>query len=83
MGIGHAARAINPGLSVEYLTLDEFVEPLHAAIAAGQGEAYQQRFIDVDLLLLDDMQFLTGRRETQASCCGSSTRCRRPTARSS
>ncbi len=50
MGIGHAARAINPRLSVEYLTLDEFVESFHAAIAAGQGEAYRRRFIDVDLL---------------------------------
>jgi chromosomal replication initiator protein DnaA len=66
MGIGHAARAINPGLSVEYLTLDEFVEAFHAAIAAGQGEAYRRRFIDVDLLLVDDVQFLTHRREMQA-----------------
>jgi chromosomal replication initiator protein len=66
MGIGHAAKAINPGLSVEYLTLDEFVESFHAAIAAGQGEAYRRRFIDVDLLLVDDVQFLTHRREMQA-----------------
>jgi chromosomal replication initiator protein len=66
MGIGHAARAINPALSVEYLTLDEFVEAFHAAIAAGQGEAYRRRFIDVDLLLVDDVQFLTHRREMQA-----------------
>ncbi len=66
MGIGHAARAINPGLTVEYLTLDEFVESFHAAIAAGQGEAYRRRFIDVDLLLVDDVQFLTHRREMQA-----------------
>jgi chromosomal replication initiator protein DnaA len=66
MGIGHAARAINPRLAVEYLTLDEFVEAFHAAIAAGHGEAYRQRFLDVDLLLVDDVQFLTHRREMQA-----------------
>ncbi len=66
MGIGHAARAINPGLAVEYLTLDEFVESFHAAVAAGQGDAYRRRFIDVDLLLVDDVQFLTHRREMQA-----------------
>jgi chromosomal replication initiator protein DnaA len=66
MGIGHAARVINPRLSVEYLTLDEFVESFHAAVAAGQGEAYRRRFIDVDLLLVDDVQFLTHRREMQA-----------------
>jgi chromosomal replication initiator protein len=66
MGIGHAAKAINPRLSVEYLTLDEFVESFHAAVAAGQGEAYRRRFSDVDLLLVDDVQFLTHRREMQA-----------------
>jgi chromosomal replication initiator protein DnaA len=66
MAIGHAARAINPRLAVEYLTLDEFVEAFHAAIAAGHGEAYRKRFLDVDLLLVDDVQFLTHRREMQA-----------------
>jgi hypothetical protein len=66
MGVGHAARAINPRLQVEYLTLDEFVEAFHAAIAAGHGEAYRKRFLDVDLLLVDDVQFLTHRREMQA-----------------
>jgi chromosomal replication initiator protein len=66
MGLGHAARAINSRLVVEYLTLDEFVEAFHAAIAAGQGAAYRQRFLDVDLLLVDDVQFLTHRREMQA-----------------
>jgi chromosomal replication initiator protein len=66
MGIGHAARVINVGLCVEYLTLDEFVESFHAAIAAGQGDAYRRRFHDVDLLLVDDVQFLTHRREMQS-----------------
>jgi chromosomal replication initiation ATPase DnaA len=66
MGVGHAARAIDPHLHVEYLTLDEFVEAFHAAIAAGHGEAYRKRFLDVDLLLVDDVQFLTHRREMQA-----------------
>jgi chromosomal replication initiator protein DnaA len=66
MAIGHAARTINPRLAVEYLTLDEFVEAFHAAIAAGHGEAYRKRFLDVDLLLVDDVQFLTHRREMQA-----------------
>jgi chromosomal replication initiator protein DnaA len=66
MALGHAATGINPGLSVEYLTLDNFVEAYHAAIASGQGEAYRRRFLEIDLLLVDDVQFLTGQRETQA-----------------
>ena len=66
MAIGHAARAINPALVVEYVTLDEFVEAFHTAVGAGQGEVYRRRFADADVLLLDDVQFVTHRRETQA-----------------
>src|SRR5213076_3606198 len=50
----------------EYVSLDDFVEQLHAAIASGEGERFKQRYQRVDLLLIDDMQFLTGRRETQS-----------------
>lgn len=66
MAIGHGARAIDPSLGVEYLTLDHFIESFHAAIGSGQGDAYRKRFLDVGLLLVDDVQFLTGQRETQA-----------------
>ena len=66
MAIGHHALSVDPQLAVEYLTLDEFIESFHAAIAAGQGEAYRRRYADVGLLLVDDVQFLTHRREMQA-----------------
>jgi chromosomal replication initiation ATPase DnaA len=66
MAMGHHALEVNPQLSVEYLTLDEFIEAFHAAIAAGQGEAYRRRYADVGMLLVDDVQFLTHRREMQA-----------------
>ncbi len=66
MAIGHAARAIDPRLAVEYLTLDELVEAVNAAVAGGQGDAYRHRFADTQLLLLDDVQFLSQRREMQA-----------------
>jgi chromosomal replication initiation ATPase DnaA len=66
MAIGHAAQAINPALTVEYVTLDDFVEAFHTAVGAGQGEAYRRGFAEADLLLLDDVQFVTHRRETQA-----------------
>lgn len=66
MAIGHAAKKIAPGLNIEYLTLDEYVEAFHAAIAAGQGDAFRRRFQNVDMLLVDDVQFLTNRKEMQA-----------------
>ncbi|HEV8382450.1 MAG TPA: DnaA/Hda family protein [Gemmatimonadales bacterium] len=66
MAIGHAAKAIAAQLNIEYLTLDEYVESFHAAIAAGQGDAFRRRFQNVAVLLVDDVQFLTNRKEMQA-----------------
>lgn len=66
MAIGQWAQHLEPDLAVEYLTLEEFVEAFHAAVAAGQSEAFRHRFLNVDLLLIDDVQFLTHRRELQA-----------------
>jgi chromosomal replication initiator protein DnaA len=65
MAIGHAAKALASQLNIEYLTLDEYVEAFHAAIAAGQGDAFRRRFQNVDVLLVDDVQFLTNRKEMQ------------------
>jgi chromosomal replication initiator protein len=42
MAIGHAAKTIATQLNIEYLTLDEYVEAFHAAIAAGQGDAFRR-----------------------------------------
>ena len=66
MAVGHAAKKVASDLSVEYLTLDEYVEAFHAAIAAGQGDAFRRRFQSVDMLLVDDVQFLTNRKEMQS-----------------
>jgi chromosomal replication initiator protein len=64
--IGNHAMQRNPELSVEYVALEDFVQQLHAAIAAGEMDRFKQRYGRVDVLLVDDMQFLTGRRETQS-----------------
>jgi chromosomal replication initiator protein len=66
MAIGQSVREINPSAQVEYLTLDDFIEAFNAAIAAGQGEAYRRRYAEITVLLVDDVQFLTHRREMQA-----------------
>ena len=64
--IGFAAKQLQPDLVVDYVPLDDFVDQLHLAISSGQAEAFKQRYQRVDMLLLDDVQFLTGRRETQS-----------------
>jgi len=64
--IGFAAKQLQPELVVEYVPLDDFVDQLHIAISSGQAEAFKQRYQRIDMLLIDDVQFLTGRRETQS-----------------
>ena len=64
--IGYHARQQQPELTVQYVTVDDFVEQLHVAVSTGQSEPFRQRYKQMDLLLLDDVQFLTGRRETQS-----------------
>ena len=66
MAVGQAAKKVAPTLNIEYLTLDEYVEAFHAAIAAGQGDVFRRRFQNVDVLLVDDVQFLTNRKEMQS-----------------
>jgi chromosomal replication initiator protein len=63
--IGNLVLQRDGKLGVEYVTLEDFVEQLHAAVASNEAERFKQRYGRVDVLLLDDMQFLTGRRETQ------------------
>ena len=60
------ATELAPTLRARYVALGEMVDELHGAVAAGNVAAFRERFHDVDMLLLDDVQFLAGHRETQA-----------------
>src|SRR6476646_5555343 len=63
--IGNHVSSHASSVDIEYVSLEDFVEQLSAAIASGEGERFKQRYQRIDVLLIDDMQFLTGRRETQ------------------
>lgn len=62
----HRLLELQPMAEVMAFTLDEFSEQFQAAIAAGEPQAFGHLLAHVDLLVLDDLQFLTGRREMQA-----------------
>ncbi|HRX18422.1 MAG TPA: DnaA/Hda family protein [Gemmatimonadales bacterium] len=66
MAIGNEALAFSASRTVEYVTVDDFVEAYQAALAAGQADAYRRRFTEADLVLLDDAQLLADRRELQS-----------------
>ena len=64
--IGLWAREVADAPEIEFITLEEFVDTLHAATTAGQIEAFRHRYAGVNLLLIDDVQFLTSKGEAQA-----------------
>lgn len=64
--IAHQARAAKPDLRVEFTSGEDVAEHLQRVIASGQGQLFIEHYQQVDLLILDDVQFLTGQRETQS-----------------
>ncbi|HEX2092806.1 MAG TPA: DnaA/Hda family protein, partial [Longimicrobiaceae bacterium] len=63
--VGHLALSVRPELRVEYETLGRLVDRVNAALAAGAIEAFREECRSVDLLLLDDIQFLAGKVRSQ------------------
>lgn len=66
LATGHLGRQLQPDLKVAYTTVDELVDELNASVASSAVEALRERYQNVNVLLLDDVQFLAGRRETQS-----------------
>lgn len=60
----HMVR-MNPALRVKYVTSETFVTEFIRAIREGKGYTFQRRYRDNDVLLVDDIQFLAGKEETQ------------------
>ncbi|KEP72238.1 chromosomal replication initiator protein DnaA, partial [Microbacterium sp. SUBG005] len=50
---------------MRYVSSEEFTNDFINSIANNRGSAFQARYRDVDILLIDDIQFLQGRAETQ------------------
>lgn len=63
--IGHYARELFPDIRVRYVSSEDFTNDFINSIANNQGPAFQARYRGVDLLLVDDIQFLGGKAETQ------------------
>src|SRR5690554_2900193 len=63
--IGDYAISLYPGSRVRYVSSEEFTNDFINSIANNRGSVFQARYRDVDILLIDDIQFLQGRAETQ------------------
>jgi chromosomal replication initiation ATPase DnaA len=64
--IGNEVSVTNPHTVIRAVTLDDILSELHAAVARGEADRLRQRYQTVQLLMIDDVQFLTGHAETQS-----------------
>jgi chromosomal replication initiator protein len=63
--IGHYAQNLYPGVRVRYVNSEEFTNDFINSIRDDKASAFQRRYRDVDVLLIDDIQFLQGKVQTQ------------------
>src|SRR5882762_10428921 len=63
--IGHAVVGRHPKKKVAYATSEKFTNEFINSIRAQKGEEFRERYRRIDVLLIDDIQFLTGKEGTQ------------------
>ncbi|MGA8211042.1 MAG: chromosomal replication initiator protein DnaA, partial [Nocardioidaceae bacterium] len=63
--IGHYVRSLFNGARVRYVSSEEFTNEFINAIRDDRQDRFKRRYRDVDVLLIDDIQFLEGKIQTQ------------------
>ena len=63
--IGHYAINLNPRIRVRYVSSEEFTNDFINAIQNNRASQFQAQYRDIDILLIDDIQFLRGKDQTQ------------------
>ncbi|MBE5777266.1 MAG: chromosomal replication initiator protein DnaA [Clostridiales bacterium] len=63
--IGHFALEQNPNLRIRYVTTEVFTNEMIAAIQSRTMAEFRAKYRNIDMLLVDDIQFLAGRDGTQ------------------
>ncbi len=63
--IANYLRINAPGLSVRYTTAEGFTNEFVAALRSSGAESFKARYRDLDVLLVDDVQFLQGKQHTE------------------
>lgn len=58
-------KRTHPDFVIMYVTCEQFTNELIAAIRAGSTEDFRMKYRVADLLLVDDIQFIAGKKQTQ------------------
>ena len=65
LAIGQQIHEKSPEKSIAYIKGDEFTNQLVKSIKDGTAEEFRQKYRNVDLFLVDDIQFIAGKQQTQ------------------
>ncbi|WGL52552.1 chromosomal replication initiator protein DnaA [Nocardioides sp. BP30] len=63
--IGHYVRSLYNGAKVRYVSSEEFTNEFINAIRDDRQDRFKRKYRDIDVLLIDDIQFLEGKTQTQ------------------
>ena len=63
--IGHYVRSLYTNAKVRYVSSEEFTNEFINSIRDDRQDRFKRRYRDVDVLLIDDIQFLEGKTQTQ------------------
>jgi chromosomal replication initiator protein len=63
--IGHYGMSLYAGVRVRYVSSEEFTNDFINSIRDGRADGFRRRYRDVDILLVDDIQFLENKEQTQ------------------
>lgn len=63
--VGHAMLEINPQTKILYVTSEKFTTEFVNMVKEGRAKEFKDRYRNVDLLLIDDIQFIGGKEGTQ------------------
>jgi chromosomal replication initiator protein len=63
--IGHQAASQRPSVKVVYLSSESFMNELIGSLRRDKMDEFKKKFRNVDILILDDVQFIAGKERTQ------------------